>query len=430
MDYDATAQTCTLNFKQSCPDTPESNNKAPFLIPFSVSLLNSAGMAIALELEDKGDSVDGMVADDSRMIINLTKAEQSVCFVGVPEKSLPSLLGDFSAPVKYDFDYSVDDYIFLMQHDSDDFNRWEASQRLALSLMLEMLEDKAAGRAIGVSPQVVDAYQLVLENESLDHALRAEALSLPGESDIADAVDRADPQAIHEVREYLIATLANGMRIPLEACYESLNKSESYEIDAASMGRRRLKNVCLSYLASIQDESVHALCLAQFEGANNMTDRLAALGALSDIDCPEREVALQAFENQFKDNALVMDKWFMIQAGSSLPDTLDRVKALHSHPAFDPKNPNKIRSLIGRFAMANPVNFHHESGRGYEFITDYVIDLDKRNPQVASRLVRALAKWQQFEPKRAALMKASLERIHTESGISNDVFEIVDKSLK
>ena len=428
MGYDAAAQICTLHFKQSCPDTPESSNKAPFLIPFSVSLLDSAGNPIALELSN--DKVDGVVTGDSRMIINLTEAEQSVSFVGVSEKPLPSLLGDFSAPVKYNFDYSVDDYIFLMQHDTDDFNRWEASQRLAQLLMLQMLDDKAARRAIGVSPQVVDAYQLVLENENLDHALRAEALSLPGESDIADAVEQADPQAIHEVREYLIATLANGMRLPLEACYDGLNQGESYQIDAASIGRRRLKNVCLSYLASIKDEGVHALCFAQFENANNMTDRLAALGALSDIDCPEREVALQAFETQFRENALVMDKWFMIQAGSSLPNTLDRVKALHSHPAFDPKNPNKIRSLIGRFAMANPVNFHHESGKGYEFITDYVIDLDKRNPQVASRLVRALAKWQQFEPKRAALMKASLEKIHEESGISNDVFEIVDKSLK
>ena len=430
MDYDASAQVCTLHFKQTCPDTPESSNKAPFLIPFSVSLLNSDGKAIALETADKVAINTVEDSDNTRMIINLTEAEQSVSFTGVSEKPLPSLLGDFSAPIKYQFDYSVDDYIFLMQHDSDDFNRWEASQRLAQLLMLQMLDDKAAGRSIGVSPEVVDAYQQVLENEHLDHALRAEALSLPGESDIADAVEQADPQAIHEVREYLIATLANGMRLPLEACYEALNLDESYQIDAGSMGRRRLKNVCLSFLASIHDEGVHAMCLSQFENANNMTDRLAALGALSDIDCPQREVALRAFENEWKDNPLVMDKWFMIQAGSSLPDTLERVKALHSHPAFDPKNPNKIRSLIGRFAMANPVNFHHESGAGYEFITDYVIDLDKRNPQVASRLVRALAKWQQFEPARAALMKASLQKIHGESGISNDVFEIVDKSLK
>ena len=430
MDYDASAQICTLNFKQSCPATPESDNKQPFLIPFAVSLLNSEGQALALELSDKAaiDYIEGK--DNTSVVINLTEAEQSIRFVGVPEKPLPSLLGDFSAPVKYDFDYSVDDYIFLMQHDNDDFNRWEASQRLAQLLMLQMLEDKAAGRAIGVSPQVVDAYQLVLENDGLDHALRAEALSLPGESDIADAVKLADPQAIHEVREYFIATLANGMRLSLESCYDALNQGESYQIDAASIGRRRLKNVCLSYLSSIKDEGIHALCFAQFEQANNMTDRLAALGALADIDCPQREAALQAFEEQFKGNALVMDKWFMIQAGSTLPDTLERIKMLHSHPAFDANNPNKIRSLIGRFAMANPVNFHHESGAGYQFITDYVIDLDQRNPQVASRLVRALAKWQQFEPTRASLMKAALERIHKAPSVSNDVFEIVDKSLK
>jgi len=436
MDYDADAKICTLNFKQSCPDTPESSEKSPFLIPFSVSLLSGDGQAIALELagasddESNANNASTGGSEQSRMIINLTEAEQNVSFTNVDEEPLPSLLGDFSAPVKYRYDYSVDDYIFLMQHDTDDFNRWEASQRLAQLLMLQMLDDKAAGRSIGLSPSVVDAYQEVLENDKLDHALRAEALSLPGESDIADAVEQADPQAIHEVREYFIATLAQGMRLPLDACYEQLNGDESYQIDAASMGRRRLKNVCLSYLARIKDDGVHALCLAQFEKANNMTDRLAALDALSDIDCPERGTALKAFETEWNDNALVMDKWFMIQAGSSLPDTLQQVKALQSHPAFDAKNPNKIRSLIGRFANANPVNFHHESGEGYQFLTDYVIDLDKRNPQVASRLVRALAKWQQFEPKRAELMKASLQRIHTQSGISNDVFEIVDKSLK
>lgn len=431
MDYDASAKICTLNFKQSCPDTPESDDKTPFLIPFSVSLLNSRGEEIALDLVDAGDTTGSMVdSSNTQMVINLTQAEQSVSFANVPEKPLPSLLGDFSAPVKYEYDYSVDDYIFLMQHDSDDFNRWEASQRLAQLLMLQMLDDQAAGRAYGLAPAVVDAYQQVLENEDLDHALRAEALSLPGESDIADAVEHADPQAIHDVREYFIATLANGMRLPLDACYDRLNKVENYQIDAASMGRRRLKNVCLSYLARINDDGIHGLCLAQFESANNMTDKLAALDALSGIDCPERNTALKAFETLWKDNALVMDKWFMIQAGSSLPNTLEQVKSLQLHPSFDSANPNKIRSLIGRFVNANPVNFHHASGEGYEFLTDYVIDLDTRNPQVASRLVRALAKWQQFEPKRAALMKASLKRIHEQSGISNDVFEIVDKSLK
>ena len=429
MAYDATAKTCTLNFKQSCPDTPESNEKAPFLIPFSVSLLNDEGNEIALELVGTTESPNA-TDNDTRIVINLTESEQSVSFANVDTRPLPSLLGDFSAPVKYKYDYSVDDYIFLMQHDSDDFNRWEASQRLAQLLMLQMLDDKAAGRAFGLAPEVVDAYQQVLENDDLDHALRAEALSLPGESDIADAIEQADPQAIHEVREYFIATLANGMRLPLDTCYEQLNQAESYQIDAASMGRRRLKNVCLSYLARIKDDGVHALCLAQFENANNMTDKLAALDALSGIECPERETALKAFEVEWKDNPLVMDKWFMIQAGSSLPNTLEQVVALQSHPSFDAANPNKIRSLIGRFANANPVNFHDKSGEGYDFLTNFVIDLDTRNPQVASRLVRALAKWQQFEPKRAELMKAALKRIHEQSGISNDVFEIVDKSLK
>lgn len=427
MDYDASAKTCTLHFSQSCPATPESDHKKPFLIPFKLALYNPQGEAVALETDE--DTFDQGDAPQTQRVFNITEATQSITFNNVSDRPLPSLLCDFSAPVKYTFDYSTEDYIFLMQHDKDEFNRWEASQRLAQQLMLQMLDDHKAGRAMGVAPEVVDAYQQVLDNETLDHALRAEALSLPGESDIADAVDAADPQAIHEVREFFIRTLAAGMRLSLDACYDALNQNESYDIDAASMGRRRLKNVCLSYLASLDDEMIRQQVFKQFETANNMTDRLAALSALADIDCPERTQALQVFETQWKDNPLVMDKWFMIQAGSSLPNTLEQVRQLQSHPCFDANNPNKIRALIGRFVMANPVNFHREDGEGYQFLTDFVIDLDKRNPQVASRMVRPLIKWRQLEPKRSEMMKTALQRIHSSDGISNDVFEIVDKGL-
>ncbi|PID46286.1 MAG: aminopeptidase N [Proteobacteria bacterium] len=427
MDYDAEAKTCTLHFEQSCPATPESEHKAPFLIPFKLALYNPQGEPIKLETASGATGQSDM--PDTQRVFNITQASQSITFNNVAEKPLPSLLCDFSAPVKYTFDYSTEDYIFLMQHDQDDFNRWEAGQRLAQQLMLQMLEDHQAGRAMGVAPEVVDAYQQVLDNKALDHALRAEALSLPSESDLADSVEEADPQAIHEVREFFIRTLAAGMRLSLEACYEALDADGNYEIDAASMGRRRLKNVCLSYLASLDDEMMHQKVFAQYLNANNMTDRLAALSALADIDCIEREQALMAFEAQWQDDPLVMDKWFMIQAGSSLPGTLEQVKALQSHPSFDANNPNKIRALIGRFVAGNPVNFHRVDGEGYRFLTDFVIDLDKRNPQVASRMVRPLIKWRQLEPTRAALMKVALERIHQTDGLSNDVFEIVDKGL-
>ncbi|RVU82825.1 aminopeptidase N [Leucothrix sargassi] len=423
MDYDAANKTCTLNFAQSCPDTPESSEKAPFLIPFKLALLSAAGDEVALQIEGESE------ASGTERVINITEATQSVTFVNVAEKPLPSLLRDFSAPVKYSYDYTTEEYMFLMKHEGDDFNRWEASQRLAQKLILEMLDERERGVAIGVAPEVVDAYQQVLDNAELDPALRAEALSLPGESDIAGVIDAADPQAIHEVRKFFMTTLANGMRLSLDAQYDALNTQEAYSVDAASIGRRRLKNTCLAYLAMIDDEAVQQQCFEQFNNANNMTDRLAALMALADIDCPEREQALKAFETEWKDNPLVMDKWFSIQAASSLPDTLSQVKSLLTHPAYDAANPNKIRSLIGRFAMANPVNFHAEDAEGYQFLTDIVIDLDKRNPQVASRMVRPLIKWRQLEPKRSELMKACLERIHKTEGISNDVFEIVDRGL-
>ena len=193
---------------------------------------------------------------------------------------------------------------------------------------------------------------------------------------------------------------------------------------------RRLKNTCLSYLGRINDPGIHGECYLQFSEAENMTDTLAALGTLSSIDCPQRELALDDYEEKWQHDTLVMDKWFVMQATSTLPDTLDNVKALMNHKLFDMKNPNKVRSLIGAFANGNPVNFHKTDGSGYEFLADRVLELDKFNPQVASRMVRALMNWRQYEEGRSALMRAQLERIKAvELGLSGDVFEIVSKSL-
>ena len=415
MEYDAEDNRCILHFKQSCPDTPEmsADQKQPYLIPVKVGLLDR-------------DSGRDLFADT----LKLTEKEQSFSFDNIKTKPLPSLLRGFSAPVKLNYDYSIAETIFLMQHDSDDFNRWEASQHLAKTLLLEMLEQLAKGQALGVETSVIDAYQEVLQNQNLEYALRAEALTLPSETDLAEMVKQADPDAIHQVREFLAKSLAQGLRLDLEKMYQNLQEKGAYQIDPQSIGKRRLKNVCLNYLGKINDPSIHELCYQQFKQAQNMTDTLAAFAVLMNIECPQRQRAIAEFEQQWQGDTGVMDKWFAMQASSTLPDTLEQVKRLMKHPLFSIKNPNKVRSLIGVFASGNPVNFHREDGSGYRFHADRVLELDKLNPQVASRMVRALMNWRHYEPLRSELMREQLERIKQEKNLSGDVFEIVSKALQ
>ena len=418
MTFDEIAKACTFHFKQSCPSTPEaeSDQKKPYLIPIKLGLLDHQGKELASDT------------------IELTAQEQSFTFEGLTcektnSRPIPSLLRDFSAPVKLNYDYSIDETIFLMQHDNDDFNRWEASQRLTKTLLLKMLEAHSKGEALGVEPKVIDAYQQVLENDELDYALRAEALTLPSKADIAEIVEQADPQAIHEVHKFFIKSIAQGLRLSLEKYYEALQDQGEYSIDTHSIGKRSLKNICLSYLGLINDPSIHEQCYQQFSESKNMTDTLAALDILANIECPQREQALNDFEEKWQHDTLVMDKWFVIQATSTLPDTLDQVKALMDHKLFSIKNPNKVRSLLGAFASGNLVNFHNADGSGYQFHADQVLELDKLNPQIASRMVRSLMNWRHYETKRSALMREQLERIKAQEGLSGDVFEIVSKAL-
>ncbi len=412
MDYDEAAKTCTLNFRQSCPPTPEAETKQPFLIPVEVGLLDSSGKDII-----------------GTQVLRLTETEQSFVFENVLECPVPSLLRGFSAPVKLSYPYSSADLVFLMKHDSDAFNRWDAGQRLAMETMLNMLESYKQGEAFGLDDDFVSAYHAVLTDDSLDYALRAEALQLPSEADIAEAARSADPAAIHTVREFVCTTLAKAMRLDLENLYEVLQDLGEYSPDAASIGRRSLKNVCLAYLGRIDDAGIHETCHQQYFGAGNMTDSLAALAVLNNISCPQRDEALQHFHDRWQGDSLVMDKWFALQAVSSLPDTLTQVQSLMEHKLFTLSNPNKVRSLIGSFAMRNPLHFHAEDGSGYTFLTDNVLKLDGMNPQIASRMVRPLMNWRHYEPVRSSLMKAQLERIQAHEGLSGDVYEIVSKSL-
>jgi len=415
MDYDAEKQTCTLHCVQSCPATPECSDKQPFPIPLTLALLLPDGSAQALQLADEQIPL----ADSRTLLVN--KAEQSFTFIHVTVKPLPSLLRGFSAPVELDYPYTAADDAFLMRYDSDPFNRWAAAQRLSRHTLLAMLDGKSA------DTELATAFGHLLADDALDSALKAETLTLPSEADIAEACVPADPERIHAVREQLRHLIATTLHEELKNCYQALSTVTG--LDDNAMQQRKLKNICLAYLTVLQDKDAISRAYHQFTTAANMTDQYAALSALADCNCPERAQALTAFEQQWHAENNVMDKWFAVQAASSLPGTLKRVQSLFEHAAFDLRNPNKVRALIGSFALRNPAAFHAADGSGYRFLTDQVLALDAINPQIASRMVRAFMNWKRIEPGRSSLMREQLQHIARHDGLSGDVYEIVSKSL-
>lgn len=424
MDYDAQAKTCTLRFKQMCAPTPEAEEKQPFLIPMEVGLLDAQGNDLPLQLVGEDE------AQGTSRVLRVTDAEQSFTFINIEELPVPSLLRGFSAPVRLYYDYSDEQLAFLMSHDSDAFNRWDAGQRLAMKTILGLLQAREQGEPEALEHHFIEAFQNLLNDVSLDSAFKAEALTLPSEADIAELARPINPVAIHDVREFVYTNLAKALRIDLENCYEQLSQAQGeYDVETQSMAKRSLKNTCLAYLGRLDDEAIPEMTHQQYVDADNMTDALAALSVLNNIECEERDAAIEAFYNEWQDDSLVLDKWFALQAASQLPNTLDTIKALKQHEKFDGRNPNKVRSLLGSFAMRNTTNFHAEDGSGYDFLAECVLELNDFNPQLASRIVRPLMTWKHFEPVRGSHMRAQLERIIEHDGLSKDVYEIVSKSL-
>lgn len=425
--YDASAQTYSLNFRQSCPATPGQSEKLPFVIPLALGLLDAQGNELPLRLQGEA-TVSG-----TGRVLSITEAEQTFTFEGIAEQPLPSLLRGFSAPVKLSFPYSRDQLMFLMQHDSDGFNRWEAGQQLSVQVLQELIGQYQRGEELALDQRLVEALRTLLLDESLDQAMVAEMLSLPGEAYLTEISDVADVEAIHEAREFARLQLAAALYAPLLARYQAnrdVSRATPYVAEAAHFARRSLQNIALSYLMLSQQAEVLTACVEQFENADNMTERLAALAVL--VNSPfeaERSKALAMFADFFKDDALVMDQWFSVQAGSPLPGGLERVHALMQHEAFTLKNPNKVRALIGAFANQNLINFHQADGSGYRFLADQVITLNALNPQIASRLLAPLTRWRKYAPARQAQMKAELERILASGELSSDVYEVVSKSL-
>ena len=425
--YDAAANSYRLQFRQSCPATPGQAEKQPFVIPVELALLDAQGRELPLQLV----SEDAAVV--TSRVLQITEAEQAFTFVNLAEKPLPSLLRGFSAPIKLSFPYSRDQLMFLMQHDSDGFNRWEAGQQLSVQVLQELIAQHQRGEPLLLDQRLVEACRTLLADDSLDQAMVAEMLSLPGEAYLTEISAVADVEAIHAAREFARKQLSDALFDLLWQRYQrnrEVSRSSAYVAEAEHFARRSLQNIALSYLMLSGKAEVLAACLEQFENADNMTERLAALAVL--VNSPfeaEKAVALASFADFFKDNPLVMDQWFSVQAACALPGALQRVQQLMQHPAFTLKNPNKVRALIGAFAGQNLLGFHQADGSGYRFLADQVITLNALNPQIASRLLAPLTRWAKYGGARQAQMKEQLQRILASGELSSDVYEVVSKSL-
>ena len=423
-DYDAAACVYTLTVRQSCPPTPDQPGKEPFHIPLALGLLDATGRDLPLQLAGERES------RGTTRVLELREPEHSFHFVNIPARPVPSLLRGFSAPVKLNGAESDADLRFRLARDSDDFNRWDAGQTLAVRAILTLIEDRRQGRAWTLPESFSAAFGQALESGA-DPALLALVLTLPGETYLAEQMEVVDVDGIHAARLFVQRTLAQRLREVLLTTYESLHADgrNGYRADATAIGRRALKNVCLEYLMQLEEDRPLELCLRQFHVAGNMTDQLGALSPLANHDGPERPTALTAFYDRWRREALVLDKWLALQATSCLPGTLDVVKRLMAHEAFNLRNPNKVRALIGAFCQANPVHFHARDGSGYTFLADQVLALNAFNPQIAARLIAAFTRWRKFDPARQQGMRDQLERILAASGLSPDVYEIAAKSL-
>jgi aminopeptidase N len=412
--YDAKRKTLQLDVAQSCPPTPGQKHKKPMHIPLAAGLLDARGRELT-----------------GTKILQVRKPREKFLFRNIKTKPYVSLLRDFSAPVRMVYAQSDAELLFLLAHDSDAFNRWEAAQKLFMKHLLPM----AIARSARVPPAAVgfiDALGAVLNDKHADAAFKALALSPPGESEIGLALRAAgqfiDPAAVFSARKAFILAMAKRLNSGLRACHVKLKKLDPRATDGVSMGKRSLKNMCLSFLAADENKAILAEIFAQATRTKNMTDQIAALAILADTDSPLRPRAFAHFDKRWRGQPLIMDKWLAVQAGARRLDSLNTVKRLMRHPAFDIKNPNRISALIGAFA-GNILAFHNANGEGYRFVAEMIAKIDAINPHSAAGLAKVFARWRDYEPGRRALMQASLKRLWARKHMSPGCHEIIGKSL-
>ncbi|HLB42196.1 MAG TPA: aminopeptidase N [Gammaproteobacteria bacterium] len=421
-DYNEHEKSYTLTFKQSCPPTPHQVEKEDMYIPIRMGLLDPQGKTIPLQLQDDIPKYE--------KILFLTTSSQSFKFKEIASHPIPSLLRNFSAPVKLNFDYSDHDLLFLFKHDDDTFNRWEAGQKYILRIAMNLMRDYHQDISLTLPQELIEAFEYIIETHQ-DKLLLSEMLSIPSEKYIGEQMEIIDVDGIHAVREFIFTDIATKLRTRwLETYHHHHLIHSNYRFEINDIGKRKLKNHCLSYLARLPQYI--ELCIKQFEASLelNMTDTQAALMMLANIDVASRIKALNQFYDYWKHDTLVIDKWFAIQAASKLPSTLHEVKKLMRDTLFDIKNPNKVYALIGTFANRNLINFHSMTGEGYAFLSNVVQQLDRLNAQIAARMVKPLTTWKRYDKERQKLMRAQLEYILQDKKISPDLYELTTKSLE
>ncbi|HKD23293.1 MAG TPA: DUF3458 domain-containing protein, partial [Rhizomicrobium sp.] len=420
--YDAANQRYTLTLRQSLAATPGQPAKKPMQVPVRLGLVARNGHALPLTLQ--GENSTG---PDER-VLELGKAEETFVFEGVPEEPLLSVGRGFSAPVNFRLALDRKARAALMGRDRDPFNRWEAGQTLATEILLAMADEAGAGAAPKADPVYLDAIGDVLKEAEDDPAFAALMLMPPLESELAMAKTPVDPDALHAARVALVRAVAAAHGARIAALYEKASQSGPFSPDARSAGRRSLRNALLRYLTAADDDKAARVADAHYRSATNMTDVMAGLAALSRMNSPLRDAAFAHFHDRFRNDALVLDKWFGLQAGSPLPGTIQGVRALMKHPAFDMKNPNRVRALVGTFA-ANHLRFHARDGQGYALVAETIRTLDGVNPMVAARMAGAFENWRRYDGERQKLMRAEMENILKMPGLSANLFEVTTKML-
>ncbi|MBE5250756.1 aminopeptidase N [Mixta mediterraneensis] len=417
-DYNPELEQYTLHVTQHTPATADQKEKLPLHIPLDIELYDGEGNVIPLQ--HNGHPV--------HPVLNITEEFQTFIFDKVYFQPVPSLLREFSAPVKLDYKWSDAQLTFLMRHARNDFSRWDAAQSLLATYLRLNVARHQQGQPLSLPLHVADAFRAVLLDKNSDPALTALILTLPGENEIAELFEVIDSQAIAVVREALQRLLAKELANEFFAVYNASQQTE-YRIEHAAIGQRALKNVCLSYLAFGDAELANKLVQAQYQQATNMTDALAALSASVAAQLACREALLAAYDERWHQDGLVMDKWFMLQATSPAADALTKVRELLHHRAFTMGNPNRIRALIGAFASGNPSAFHAKDGSGYQFLVEMLTDLNTRNPQVAARMIEPLIRLKRYDAGRQALMRKALEQLKGLDKLSGDLYEKITKAL-
>ncbi|WP_028389475.1 aminopeptidase N [Legionella fairfieldensis] len=401
----------TLTMNQSCPPTPECQNKKPFHIPIRVALFTADGHPLSLERE----------------VLELREKQQTFSFTNIATKPIVSLLRDFSAPVKLHYPISQDELLALLRFESNGYAKWDVAQRLIHNCFADYF--KTPRNKWHIPAELITAFQHVLEDESLDYALRAELLIPPGFEEVAATLTVVDVDIVEQTRDFFRAELGRQLFPLLQKTYQTLWQQEDHRMHANAYGKRSLRNVCLWLMMKADEAVCLTVCQEQFIKAHTMTDQIASFSALANCSHDvAREQAIDSFYRQWSQEDLVVEKWFAIQASSELPHTLARVKTLLQHPAFTMKNPNKVRAVIGAFCHANPRHFHAADGSGYAFLGDNIAKVDKINSQIAARLATPFTRWRRFDTNRQTLIKQQLKQLTT-LDLSRDLQEVVEKSL-